>query len=77
MTLIYKNLTTKEELRQSPSKKVFASYTKKGFFDYFKDVIFPKINNMSILDKIRIKIEEADKVKYYLQIECYDADYQE
>jgi len=65
--LIYKNLTTKEEMRISPLKKTTNTYLRKGFWKHFKDVIFPKISKISLLEKLKKRYFELEKVKYFLK----------
>lgn len=61
-TLINKNITTKEEMRSSLLKKILNSYVKKNFCKYFFEIIFTKYSNFSLLEKLKMRFAELDKV---------------
>jgi len=62
LSLIYKSLSTKEEMRINPLKNILNSYLRGGFWGNFVSSIFPNVSKISLLHKLKIRFNELDKV---------------
>ena len=62
-SLIKKNITTKEEIRQS--KKINDYLVQKSFCGNLKSIVFRKLSSITILEKLRNKFLENKKVKFF------------
>lgn len=67
-SLIYKNITTKEEMRISPLKIILNSYVRKNFCKQFSEIIFPNYSQISLLEKLKIRFAELEKVIFSYKI---------
>ena len=68
LTLIFKNLTTKEEMRFNPSKKFHNLYTRKSFCKSFYSVLFPNVSKITLLEKLKSRFAELEKVNFFYKI---------